>query len=111
MRHALAALDGRFVPPGPSGAPTRGQADILPTGRNFYSVDPLRLPAPVAWRIGVDLGRDLVERHRKETGRSPDNVGMVIWGGPNMRTQGEDIAEALFLMGLKPVWAPPKAAG
>ena len=106
MRHTLAALEGSFVPAGPSGAPTRGQADILPTGRNFYSVDPLRLPAPAAWRIGVDLGRDLVERHRKEIGQPPDNLGMVIWGGPTMRTQGEDIAEALFLMGLKPVWHP-----
>ena len=104
LDNALAALSGRFVPPGGSGAPTRGQSDILPTGRNFYSVDPLKIPTPGAWRVGVELARDLVDRHRQETGRPPDNLGMVIWGGPTMRTQGEDIAEALFLMGLKPVW-------
>ncbi|MGD8563167.1 MAG: cobaltochelatase subunit CobN, partial [Desulfarculaceae bacterium] len=101
---AVAALEGRYVAPGGSGAPTRGMVDILPTGRNFYSVDPYKIPAPPAWRVGVSLGDDLVERNIKETGMPPDNVGMVIWGSPTMRTQGEDIAEALYLMGLRPVW-------
>ncbi|MFZ5585417.1 MAG: cobaltochelatase subunit CobN [Thermodesulfobacteriota bacterium] len=98
------ALSGGYVPPGASGCPTRGRVDVLPTGRNFCSVDPYKLPSPVAWRVGVSLGDDLVERHLKETGQPPDNIGMVIWGSPNMRTQGECIAEALYLMGLKPVW-------
>lgn len=100
----LAALSGGFVKPGASGCPTRGRVDVLPTGRNFFSVDPFKLPSPTAWRVGKELGDDLVARHREEAGRPPDNVGMVIWGSPNMRTQGECIAEALYLMGLKPVW-------
>ncbi len=101
---AVAALEGRHVAPGPSGAPTRGMVDILPTGRNFYSVDPYKIPSPSAWRVGVSLGDDLVERYVEETGAPPDNVGMVLWGSPTMRNQGEDVAEALYLMGLKPVW-------
>jgi cobaltochelatase CobN len=106
MQACLDGLSGRFVKPGPSGAPTRGQVDILPTGRNFYSVDPQKLPSSGAWHIGMDLGNDLVERHIRETGSPPEQVGMVIWGSPNMRTQGECIAESLYLMGLKPVWNP-----
>ncbi|MFH1060432.1 MAG: cobaltochelatase subunit CobN [Pseudomonadota bacterium] len=106
MEAVVHALSGGYVPPGASGCPTRGRVDVLPTGRNFCSVDPYKLPSPVAWRVGVSLGEDLVERHRQETGRPPDNIGMVIWGSPNMRTQGECIAEALYLMGLKPQWNP-----
>ncbi len=98
------ALAGGHVPPGGSGAPTRGRVDVLPTGRNFYSVDPLRIPAPPAWETGVALGDALVERYRKDTGGPPDNVGMVIWAGNTMRTLGEDVAQALYLMGVKPVW-------
>lgn len=100
----LRALNGGFVGPGNSGCPTRGRVDVLPTGRNFCSVDPYKLPSPTAWRVGKQLGDDLVERYKRETGGPPDNLGMVIWGSPNMRTQGECIAEALYLMGLKPVW-------
>lgn len=104
MTACLSGLSGRFVDPGPSGAPTRGQVDILPTGRNFYSVDPQKLPSSGAWRIGMELGDDLVERHIRETGSPPEQVGMVVWGGPTMRTQGETIAESLYLMGMRPVW-------
>lgn len=106
-QHAvLAALEGRFVEPGPSGAPTRGNADILPTGRNFFSLDPRCLPSPGAWEIGVSLAESLLERHRSEEGRYPDNVGIIVWGTNNMRTRGEDIAEILHLMGLRPRWQP-----
>ncbi len=100
----VAALSGRHVLPGGSGAPTRGMVDILPTGRNFFSVDPFRIPSPTAWATGIALVDALVERHMKDTGRPPESVGMVIWGSPTMRTMGEDIAEALYLMGVKPVW-------
>lgn len=106
IKSVLHALCGGYVGPGNSGCPTRGRVDVLPTGCNFFSVDPYKLPSPTAWRVGKDLGDDLVERHRKETGRPPDTLGMVVWGSPNMRTQGECIAEALYLMGLKPVWNP-----
>ena len=100
----LAASGGRFVLPGPSGAPTRGMADILPTGRNFYSVDPRAIPSPAAWRAGAALGDALLERYRKDEGRYPESIGMVVWGSPTMRTKGDDIAEILYLMGVRPVW-------
>jgi len=104
MDSVAAALSGRHVLPGRSGAPTRGMVDILPTGRNFFSVDPFRIPSPTAWVTGKALGDALVERHVNETGRPPESIGMVIWGSPTMRTMGEDIAEAFYLMGVKPVW-------
>ncbi len=104
MEAVVHALSGGYVGPGASGCPTRGRVDVLPTGRNFCSVDPFKLPSSTAWRVGVQLGDDLVERHRRETGQPPESIGMVIWGSPNMRTQGECIAEALYLMGLKPEW-------
>ena len=102
----LAALSGRFVMPGPSGAPTRGQAEILPTGRNFYSVDPGKIPTRAAWETGKRLADALLERHLAEShGHYPESIGIIIWGGPTMRTRGDDIAEVLYLMGIKPVWA------
>ena len=100
----LASLDGRFVPPGPSGAPTRGMAHVLPTGRNFYSVDPGSLPSPLAWAVGQALAERLVERHVREEGRPPTSVGLVVWGTAAMRTGGDDVAEALALLGVAPVW-------
>jgi len=101
---AMAALGGRFVPPGPSGAPTRGQADILPTGRNFYSVDPRTIPSQGAWEVGKALGDALLERCLQEEGRYPENIGIIVWGCPTMRSRGDDIAEILYLLGLRPVW-------
>lgn len=100
----LTALSGYFVQPGPSGSPTRGQADILPTGRNFYSVDPNKIPSPAAWEVGKQLGDALIERYLQEKGEYPDSIGILIYGGPTMRTRGDDIAEIYYLMGLKPVW-------
>jgi cobaltochelatase CobN len=102
--HILAALDGRFVPPGPSGAPTRGSADILPTGRNFYSLDVRAVPTPTAWRVGCAAADALLEKHRARTGSYPESVALVIWGTSNMRTGGDDIAEVLALLGVKPRW-------
>ena len=104
--HVLAALDGRWVPPGPSGAPTRGMAHVLPTGRNFYSVDPKALPSPLAWEVGQALADRLLARHLDEEGRYPASVGLVVWGTAAMRTGGDDVAEALALLGVRPVWAP-----
>lgn len=104
LTQTMAALAGRFVPPGPSGAPTRGMADILPTGRNFYSVDPQAIPTPAAWEVGVALGDALLARYLAEEGKYPESVGIVVWGSPTMRTKGDDIAEILYLMGVKPVW-------
>jgi cobaltochelatase CobN len=101
----LGALDGRHVLAGPSGAPTRGMAHVLPTGRNFYSVDPKALPSRLAWDVGVGLADALIERHLAEQGRYPESVGLVVWGTSAMRTGGDDVAEALALLGVRPVWA------
>jgi cobaltochelatase CobN len=100
----LAGLAGRHVPAGPSGAPTRGAAHVLPTGRNFYSVDPKAVPSPLAWDVGRALAERLVERHHDETGTWPRTVGLVVWGTANMRTQGDDVAEVLALLGVRPRW-------
>jgi cobaltochelatase CobN len=100
----LAALDGRYVPAGPSGSPTRGRVDVLPTGRNFYGVDPKALPSELSWDVGVRLGDALLERHVREDGRHPETVGIVVWGTAAMRTHGDDVAEILHLLGVRPVW-------
>ena len=104
IHFSLHAFSGGFVPPGPSGAPSRGQADILPTGRNFFSVDPNKIPTPAAWEVGTKLGDALLERYLEESGKYPDSVGILVYGSPTMRTRGDDIAEIYYLMGLKPVW-------
>ena len=100
----LRGLDGRFVPPGPSGAPTRGMANVLPTGRNFYSVDPKTLPSPTAWAVGQDLGNALLAKYLQEEGAYPEMVGVVVWGTSAMRTHGDDIAQIMYLLGVRPVW-------
>jgi cobaltochelatase CobN len=104
--HVLDALAGRYVPPGPSGAPTRGMAHILPTGRNFYAVDPRALPSQAAWRVGQQLASELLQRHLAEEQRYPEMIGIGVWGTSQMRTQGDDIAEVLALLGVEPVWDP-----
>ena len=100
----MAGLSGRFVPAGPSGAPTRGRLDVLPTGRNFYSVDCRAIPTPTAWELGRKSAALLVERHLQDNGRWPKTFGLTAWGTSNMRTGGDDIAQALALIGAKPVW-------
>jgi cobaltochelatase CobN len=106
IAHLLHALDGGFIPPGPSGAPTRGMAHVLPTGRNFYSVDPRALPSVAAWQVGQGLADDLLRRHLRETGQYPVSVGISIWGTSAMRTSGDDIAQVLALLGVRPRWQP-----
>lgn len=104
MLGLLAALSGRFVPAGPSGAPSRGRLDVLPTGRNFYSVDVRNLPTPTAWRIGVQAADRLLERHLQDHGDHLRQLGLSMWGTATMRTGGDDMAQALALMGVRPVW-------
>ena len=106
VANTLGALDGRFVPAGPSGAPSRGMAHVLPTGRNFFSVDPKALPSRLAWEVGRGLADRLIERHVADTGGPPESVGLVVWGTSAMRTSGDDVACALALLGVRPVWAP-----
>ncbi len=100
----LTGLDGRFVPPGPSGAPTRGRLDVLPTGRNFYSIDTRTVPTPTAWLLGWKSATLLLERYRQEHGGWPASMALSAWGTANMRTGGDDIAQALALMGVRPTW-------
>ena len=104
IENLLRGLDGRYVPAGPSGAPTRGMAHILPTGRNFYSVDPRSLPSQAAWRVGQQLAHEVLQRYLKETGRYPESVSISVWGTSAMRTHGDDAAEILALLGVRPVW-------
>jgi cobaltochelatase CobN len=104
LTNTLSASEGGFVPAGPSGSITRGMADILPTGRNFYSVDPRAVPTFASWQVGVSLGDALLERYLKEEGKYPESVGIVVWATDTMKTRGDDVAEILYLMGVKPVW-------
>lgn len=100
----LAALDGRFVPPGPAGAPTRGRADVLPTGRNMYSVDPRAVPTRSAVALAEKAAEALLRRHVQDHGDWPRALMLDLWGSTSMRTGGEDLALALVLMGARPVW-------
>ncbi|MEU4211599.1 cobaltochelatase subunit CobN [Streptomyces sp. NPDC026206] len=102
--HAVHALAGGFVPAGPSGSPLRGLVNVLPTGRNFYSVDPKAVPSRLAWETGQALADSLLERYRTDNGDWPESVGLSLWGTSAMRTAGDDVAEALALLGVRPVW-------
>lgn len=103
----LRGLDGRYVPSGPAGAPTRGRPEVLPTGRNFYSVDIRAIPTESAWDVGRRAAEVLVERYTQEQGEYPKTLGLSVWGTATMRTGGDDIAEALALLGVQPVWEGP----
>ncbi|WP_298964091.1 cobaltochelatase subunit CobN [uncultured Roseibium sp.] len=100
----LTSLAGGFVEPGPSGAPSRGRPDVLPTGRNFYSVDVRAVPTETAWRLGQKSAHLIAERYFQEEGDWPTSMVLTCWGTANMRTGGDDIAQALALIGARPVW-------
>ncbi|MCH2225299.1 MAG: cobaltochelatase subunit CobN, partial [Crocinitomicaceae bacterium] len=100
----LKGLSGKYVPAGGSGAPTRGRLDILPTGRNFYSVDVRTVPSESAYQLGQKSAKNIVERYLQENGEFPVAVGISVWGTSTMRTSGDDIAQGLALMGVRPIW-------
>ncbi|MER7608797.1 cobaltochelatase subunit CobN [Nocardioides sp. NPDC127503] len=100
----LHALDGGFVPAGPSGSPLRGLVNVLPTGRNFYTVDPRAVPSRLAWQTGQAMADSLLQRYLDETGDYPTSVGLSVWGTSAMRTSGDDVAEVLALLGVRPEW-------
>ena len=100
----LHALDGGFIPAGPSGSPLRGLINVLPTGRNFYSVDPKAVPSRLAWETGRAMADSLLERYLTDHGHHPASVGLSVWGTSAMRTSGDDVAEVLALLGVMPVW-------
>ncbi|WP_121742348.1 cobaltochelatase subunit CobN [Natronorubrum halophilum] len=98
------ALSGEYVPPGGSGAPTRGGVDLLPTARNFYTLDPRKVPAKAAWQVGSEVAEGVLERHHDEHDEYPEEIGVVAWGTPTVRTRGETIAQVLAMMGVEPQW-------
>ncbi|GLF95971.1 cobaltochelatase subunit CobN [Streptomyces yaizuensis] len=104
LDHTVHALNGGFVPAGPSGSPLRGLVNVLPTGRNFYSVDPKAVPSRLAWETGQALADSLLTRYRTDNGTWPTSVGLSLWGTSAMRTAGDDVAEAMALLGVRPVW-------
>ncbi|CAL9615756.1 Aerobic cobaltochelatase subunit CobN [Nocardiopsis dassonvillei] len=104
LDHVLRALAGGFVPAGPSGSPLRGLVNVLPTGRNFYTVDPRAVPSRLAWQTGQAMADSLLRRHLDETGTYPESVGLSVWGTSAMRTSGDDVAEVLALLGVRPEW-------
>jgi cobaltochelatase CobN len=106
MAALIDGLDGKFIRPGPSGAPSRGRLDVLPTGRNFYSVDSRAMPTPTAWELGRKSAESLVLRHLQDHGHHLRSVALSVWGTANMRTGGDDIAQAMALIGARPTWDP-----
>ena len=100
----LAALEGRFVVPGPSGAPSRGRPDVLPTGRNFYSVDVRAVPTAAAWALGRAAADAVALRYFQDEGDWPRSIALSAWGTSNMRTGGDDVAQVLALIGAEPQW-------
>ena len=103
----LKAVAGGRIPAGPSGAPTRGRPDLLPTGRNFYSVDLRALPTEAAWDLGRRSAELLLDQHLMQEGEPLRHLALSVWGTSTMRNGGEDIAQALALLGVRPVWDGP----
>ncbi|WP_417310809.1 cobaltochelatase subunit CobN [Devosia sp.] len=106
LQALLDGLDGKFIAPGPSGAPSRGRLDVLPTGRNFYSVDNRAIPTPTAWELGQKSAENLLVRHFQDHGAPLRSLALSVWGTANMRTGGDDIAQALAFLGARPSWDP-----
>lgn len=104
LKYFMEGVNGRFVPPGDSGCPTRGKVSILPTGRNFYSVDPSSIPTRASWKVGTQLGDNLIKRYIEDEGKYPKNVTIIVYAGETMKTSGDDIAEIMYLMGIRPKW-------
>ncbi|MEW7279033.1 cobaltochelatase subunit CobN [Aquimarina sp. 2201CG1-2-11] len=104
LQFLLDGLNGHYVPSGPSGAPTRGRLDLLPTGRNFYSVDVRTIPTETAYRLGEKSAQLIIDRYLQENGDYPETIGVSVWGTSTMRTGGDDIAQAFALMGVRPIW-------
>ena len=107
LTNTLRALSGGYIEPSSAGAPSSGGADLLPTGRNFYGVDPRLLPTPAAWELGKRLGDEVVSQYIADEGRYPEACGIVLWAGANMRSHGQCVAEFFYLMGVRPVWQRP----
>ncbi len=104
ISNLLRGLDGKYVPSGAAGAPTRGRPEVLPTGRNFYSVDIRAIPTETAWEVGRKAAEAVIERYTQENGEYPQTLVISVWGTSTMRTGGDDIAQVLALLGVRPIW-------
>ena len=96
------ALRGEFIEPGP-GADIIQNPDILPTGRNTHAINPYGVPSAAAFARSETVANSLLARHKNETGRYPEAMALVLWGLDNIKTQGEGVAQALWLLGTRPV--------
>jgi len=105
LKNIIGALDGKYILPGPSGCPTRGNVHLLPTGRNFYSIDPAGIPTRSSWDVGKRMADLMIERHVKDNGSYPKQIAIVVWATDTMKTGGDDISYILWLLGVKPVWS------
>lgn len=104
VTNMLRGMDGGFVPPGPSGSPTRGNAHLLPTGKNYYSLDPETVPTQESWRTGSRMAEDMVSKYVEREGRYPESIAIVVWSVDTMKTGGDDVAYILRLLGVRPTW-------
>ncbi|MCK8782337.1 cobaltochelatase subunit CobN [Rhizobium sp. NTR19] len=102
----LAALDGRHIRPGPSGAPARGRRDVMPTGRNLYTSDPRTLPTPTAYELGKQAADEVLRRYLQDHGEWPRSLIFDLWGSASLRSGGEEVAQVLALMGARPTYDP-----
>jgi len=100
----LNGLNGGYIEPGPSGLITGGRSDVLPSGRNFYSLDPQRIPSQAAWETGKMLANKTISKYREATGRPPENIAFYWQCTDIMWSDGEGMAQMLYLLGVKPVW-------
>jgi cobaltochelatase CobN len=107
ITHLLRGLAGGYVPSGPAGAPTRNRPEVLPTGRNFFSVDIRAIPTETAWDLGRRAAAALLDRYTQDHGEYPQTLGLSVWGTATMRTGGDDLAQALALIGVQPRWDGP----
>ncbi len=100
----LDGFEGNYIPAGPSGLITRGRDDVLPTGRNFYSLDPYRIPTKASFEVGKRLAEGIVEKYLKEEGKYPENIAIVWMANDIMWADGEGMGQIFWLLGVKPVW-------
>ena len=106
MDALLKGLNGRRILPGPAGPITRGRYDILPTGRNFFSMDPFSVPSTTAWKVGMKLADGVIEKYLSESGEIPENIAFFWTMGEIISTGGEMMSQLLYLLGVKPKWGP-----
>ncbi len=104
----LHGFDAGYIEPGPSGLITRGKPEVMPTGRNFYSLDPYKVPTKAAWRIGRRLADGVIEKYVDEHGKLPENIAMFWMCSDIMWADGEQLSQIMHLIGVEPIWKDGK---